>query len=688
MQHADIVKEHADLKGFGQHGVVFERIEDKQVIGLCPWCGKKGKMFINIETRLWDCKVCGVSGNWEQFLERAHIEDRKKLKGLITKPLTKDRGLSSQTFRAFGFGWNGQDYTYPVRDMKKIVDLKRYRPGKRGLSTKGGKIGLIGPEKRVNSQRVWVCEGEWDALALFEILHALKIKEDVYAVCGASNFPKHMVALFEGREVILCFDCDSPGQRGLAKAWDLLGGTASNRQRLEWPSEDLPDGYDLRDLYHDAGRDKQKAWKTLQSFMTDRPPEDAKGAQMADARSNDQDTVDPNGKGMKPAQVFKEFQKWLVMESEEVLDVLFGSIFANRIHADPFWIFFVAPPGGAKSEFLMTLLRSPLIHFESSLTPHSLISGMDLKGGADPSLLAKIMLPHPHGKVLVVKDVTTILQMPQIQRDEIFGTLRDAYDGRCSKTYGNGLTRVYEGEFGVVGGVTPSIDEPAFGNSILGERFVKYRIPMKGKITKGKKACKRVLQNLTKKHGMRDELMEVSKKVLDRPVTEDMYPVITDRMMDKIVELAQWVANMRTFVSRDKYSRNVINTLPSAEVGTRLSGQLGILGMGIAIYRGQDIVDDSVYRILAKVARDTAPPKAEGIVKALYLHGEPVTSTDCAGITPFNSTTCLYALQDLASHGVLKTCPKTNTYWVHPNMKRVMDDLNLYGSEKAWRKGS
>jgi len=64
-----------------------------------------------------------------------------------------------------------------------------------------------------------------------------------------------------------------------------------------------------------------------------------------------------------------------------------------------------------------------------------------------------------------------------------------------------------------------------------------------------------------------------------------------------------------------------------------------------------------------------------------------VTSTDCAGLTPFNSTTCLYALQDLASHGVLKACPKTNTYWVNPNMKRVMDDLNLYGTEKAWRKG-
>lgn len=682
MGHVETTRKHQQLNGFAQHGVVFEREQGDQAGGKCPWCEKSLKFWVDPKTRLWDCKVCGVHGNWEQFLEHAHVEDRKRLKGSVTKPLTKDRGLSAQTFRAFGFGWNGKEYTYPIRDMKKVIDLRRYRPGKRGLSTKGGKIsGFVGPEKRLDSKRLWVCEGEWDALALYEVLRKVGIKEDVYAVPGASNFPKNMLPIFESKEVVLCFDNDGPGQKGMTKTWDMLGGTAGKRVRLVWPDDGLPDGYDLRDLYHDANRDCQKMHKSLMKLLTDEAPVDSSGAKVADARSDTQDDIDPKGKGMAPAKVYKEFQKWLVMESPEVLDVMFGSLFANRIDADPFWIFFVAPAGGSKSEFLMTLDHAPLCHLESGLTPHSLISGMNIQG-RDPSLIPRII-----GKTLIVKDVTTILQMPQVHRDEIFGQLRDAYDGRCGKSFGNGVTRAYEGTFGVIGGVTPAIDKPVYAESIMGERFVKYRLRMKGKITKGKKACRRVLDNLTKKRGMREELMEISKRVIDRPVEPEDYPDMPSDFKDRLVDLAQWVANMRGFVSRDKYRRTV-DMKPTAEVGTRLAGQLGILAMGIGIYHNMKVLDDYVYRIITKVARDTAPPTAEGMVRALYVnrHKDEATTQEMAEWTSLPSSTCLYALQDLAMLDVLRHDPRASTWRFNPNMLKVMDKLRLYDTERGWEK--
>ena len=683
----ELFKKYPKLKGFAQHGVEFTEETDDQAAGTCPWCHKKLKFWVNKDNRLWDCKVCGLQGNWEQFLECAHIEGRKQFKAVVGRPLSKERGISQQTFRAFGFGWNGIEYTYPVRDMKRIIDLKRYKLGKRGMSTKGGKIsGLISPEKRIESKRIWICEGEWDALALYEILKQKKIKEDVYAVCGASNFPKDMLPLFQNKEVVLCFDNDTAGQRGLAKAWDLLVGVSGKQSRLHWPNSlGLKEGYDIRDLYHDNERDAIKTYKSLNKLLMQEAPEGSTGVTISiegtRAKAEYKDIINPNGKGMTPDKVLREFKKWLIMESGEPLDVMFGSIFANRIEADPFWIFFVAPPGGSKSEFLMTLAESPMIHLEGGLTPHSLISGMDIKGRGDPSLIPKII-----DKTLIIKDVTTVLQMPQVHRDEIFGILRDAYDGRCSKAFGNGVQRNYEGMFGVIGGVTEVIDSPIHQASILGERFVKYRIRTRGKITRGKKACFKVLDNLIKKGDMRSALLDVSRRVLDRPITPEMYPSIPTTIKSRLVELAQWVSNMRGFVSRDRYTR-IVDMKPTSEIATRLTGQFGILSMGIAIYHGKKKVDEDIYRIVTQVARDTAPPKAELMLRIIYVnrYKDGATTREVADWSHLPEQTCLYALQDLAMLNVLRHDNKKGLWCVNTNMVRIMDDLNLYGMERGWK---
>jgi hypothetical protein len=679
--HSEIIKKHDKLKGFAQHGVVFDSNSGKQAIGSCRLCGSKhNKFFVNVDNRLWDCKTCGRSGNWEQFLEATHIEDRKLFKADVTRPLAKNRGISAQTFRAFGFGWNGQDYTYPVRDDKKIVDLRRYRPGRRGIATKGSKSGLIGPEKRLDSQRVWICEGEWDALALYEILRKVRVKEDVYAVCGAGNFPKGMLDMFKGREVVLCFDHDEPGQRGLTRTWDLLAGIAASRQRLVWPPElELKDGFDLRDLYHDNDKNAADTYKVLQQMLKTEAPIDSK---TADTTSPEvRNAIDPKGKGMKPSTVLREFKKWLVIQNGEVLDVLFGAIFANRIEeADPFWLFFVAPAGGSKSEYLMTLAESPLVWLESALTPHSLISGMDLRGGQDPSLVPKII-----GKTLVVKDFTTVLQMPQIQRDEVFSILRDAYDGRCGKAFGNGVSRRYEGHFGIIAGVTPEIDSGLYQSTILGERFVKYRIPIRGKLTKNKKACRRVMDNLTSKRVMREELLEISRKVLHRPVTPELYPHISDSIKDRLCDLAHWVSNMRGFVARDRYTRTV-EAKPTSEVGTRLSGQFGIMAMGIALYQQKQEVDEDVYRLIVKIAKDTAPPIAELMIRQLYVnrYDEAATTAEVREWTTMPERTCLYALQDLEMLSVVRYDGRSGLWKLNGTMVKLMDSLKLYDKERGW----
>jgi hypothetical protein len=145
-------------------------------------------------------------------------------------------------------------------------------------------------------------------------------------------------------------------------------------------------------------------------------------------------------------ELYSEYQKWLHMPSLDALKIMYGGALANVLTGDPVWLFLVAPPGGMKSELLMSLSGSQRVHALTALTPHTLISGAQYGGGSkgDPSLL-----PQLNNKIVIIKDFTTLLTMHYTQRDEIFGTLRDAYDGSTEKVFGNGVKRSYIVRFGL-----------------------------------------------------------------------------------------------------------------------------------------------------------------------------------------------------------------------------------------------
>ena len=146
----------------------------------------------------------------------------------------------------------------------------------------------------------------------------------------------------------------------------------------------------------------------------------------------------------------------MVIENDEYIDVIFGTIFANRLNSKPVWLYLVAPPGGGKTEILQSLDGPGReIYSLSQLTPQTLISGqIREKRKSDPSLIPKL-----DGKVLVIKDFTAILDSKWENVNTITGQLRDAYDGSCKKVFGTGKDDLYESKFGIIAAVTPAIDK-------------------------------------------------------------------------------------------------------------------------------------------------------------------------------------------------------------------------------------
>lgn len=298
------------------------------------------------------------------------------------------------------------------------------------------------------------------------------------------------------------------------------------------------------------------------------------------------------------------FDKWLLHVDPHLLDVVFGTIMAHRLDGDPVWMFIVGAPGDGKTESLRSLSDSDHVYPISTLTPGALISGY-ITEGPDPSLLPKI-----DGKVLIVKDFTAILEMPNEARSEVLGILRDCYDGEACKVFGTGETKRYRSRFGLLAAVTPVIDNYWGVSAQLGERFLRFRLPAGGRVDK----TTRAMRNADGETGMRIELAEASMGVLAQD--HEVVPSVPDHIEEKLIALADFVSLARSEVSRDR--QGVIRYVPSPEVGTRVGKSLKKLSMGIAMARGVPSVDDTIYAIVRRVGLDTIPSMRAKLLGVLW----------------------------------------------------------------------
>ena len=304
------------------------------------------------------------------------------------------------------------------------------------------------------------------------------------------------------------------------------------------------------------------------------------------------------------------FVEWLYLKDHELIDILLGSVIANLFQGpDSLNLDLVGPPSSTKTELLRSLSKYPVVYTLSTLTPQTLISGARNPGS---SLLLKL---NADGKrILVIKDLTSILQMRSESRQEILSQLREIADGYISKPFGTGRRVEWSGKLGVLAGVTPVIDEHHGHNQILGERFLYCRVSNDNP----KAMAERARKMAGKEIGMRQQLQEITKQFLEQfkdPKIEKIH--ISEHMEKKLIALACFVAIARTGVSRDRYHRTV-EYMPEAEGPARLTKQIWILGAGISTVQGKEELDGGVYGILKRVAMNSLPRHRSLLIRAMW----------------------------------------------------------------------
>jgi hypothetical protein len=338
-------------------------------------------------------------------------------------------------------------------------------------------------------------------------------------------------------------------------------------------------------------------------------------------------------------EVKNPFNRWLYLEDDTFIDLGLATVVAHNFEGDPLWIFLVGAPGSCKTEFLRSLACRHTYQL-SALTEHSLVSGLNIRG-RDPSLLPKL-----NNKVLVIKDFTAVLSARHEVRTEIFGQLRDVYDGYLQKYFGSGVgVRDHKCHLGVLAGVTPEIDRYHSVDQALGERFLKVRVSYDDP----DQAVQRARRNAGEQIKMRRELNEVVKRFLElRWPSKPTAVFLPQEFSEKINSLASLVALLRTSVPKDHKGR--LEYMPIPEVGTRLAVQLSKLGTALSLVRSKAQFGEDEYRALLKVGRDTLPSLRWELLTGLAsLHraGSWHKTKDIGNTTGIATETVNVALQDL-----------------------------------------
>lgn len=309
---------------------------------------------------------------------------------------------------------------------------------------------------------------------------------------------------------------------------------------------------------------------------------------------------------MELAKVKNIANRWLYLEDDTFIDVVLATVVAHRFGGDPLWLMLIGASGAGKTE-LLRALSGERIYSLSDLTPQALVSGLKLRKG-DPSLL-----PDMDGKVVVIKDLTTLLSQNEKDRAKIFGQLRDLYDGYTSKAFGSGVgRRSYACRVGLIAGVTPAIERFQAMNHALGERFVNYRMEP----VDADRLIEKAMENADRHEEIRHELERTVLEFLlhEWPTSSDSV-TIPKAFVTKIHGLAIATAALRTHVPKTR--AGVVSFVPEPEVGTRLAIQLSKLGRALAIVRRASTLGESEYEVLQKVARDSTPSVRLRIVSAL-----------------------------------------------------------------------
>src|SRR5262249_14945358 len=202
--------------------------------------------------------------------------------------------------------------------------------------------------------------------------------------------------------------------------------------------------------------------------------------------------------------------------------------------------------------------------------------------------------------VLVVKDVTSIIQGDRNTRGQILSAIREIYDGKYVRQVGvdGGQTLTWEGRIIVVGACTTAWDTAYSVISLMGDRFVIIRIDSS---RERRNSGLRAIRNTGGEIKMRREMADaVGGLIAHASLTET---TLADDETEMLINAADIVTLARTAVEFDY--KGDVSMAHAPEMPTRFAKQLAqVIRGGVAI----GLPRKAGMRLAIRCARDSIPP--------------------------------------------------------------------------------
>lgn len=313
-------------------------------------------------------------------------------------------------------------------------------------------------------------------------------------------------------------------------------------------------------------------------------------------------------------EVHKVYQDSLYIEDLDRIDVVLAVALSRKLEGIPIWLILVGPSGDMKSAQL-NAIEGEDVYILHNLTSKTLVNGYkDKKEHPD-------LAPELNKKLVLIYDMAQILKLPPIEKGELWGQLRDLYDGYAGKISGLGSRAKYKDlHISLVAGSTPAIDSQILVHQDLGTRELIYRTS--GNVNK-EKVMDKCFENEEIEEKIKKDLRDITTKFLD---SIDIKRIdISEEILDKIKSISLFISYMRAVSEFDQYSNELRNDVYPEEP-TRISKQLKRLYICLKSL-SDSYSDENALRILGHIAKSSCFPIRIKIFEFLSLKGDEEFST-------------------------------------------------------------
>jgi hypothetical protein len=330
---------------------------------------------------------------------------------------------------------------------------------------------------------------------------------------------------------------------------------------------------------------------------------------------------------------------------------------AVKLEGEPLWLYLVGAPSSGKST-ICELLSADEHHTRPLSKFTGLVSG---------SRQGQHLIPYLQNKCMVIKDGTLLLESTPQQLANVYGELRDIFDGSLEARYRNGVSASFNNiSFGMIIGITERVY--SLNMAALGERFLHCRLETtrETETERNETAIRRILSGckLSVAEGndegdsrsfpkQRQYTAGFINHLHSRLSNEDIIrPSFTSEDCTLIQSLADVIACSRANAPR-KHDREEISYNSRPEASTRLVKLYSKLALCLCYVLGVNKITPEVRRLMCKCTVDTAHGRQFDILRSITLSQQGMNKQAVAVATSVPLETLNRKIEDLKSLGVL-----------------------------------